>query len=181
MLGKDFGNWHVDEKVDNKGNWNCSCNLCGAKRKINGYHLRNGNYPKCTCIKAPRIVPNKEYGWWTPIKYEGNEMWTCRCRCGTIKQVRADGLASGRSQSCGCKPVERPGRRKPNTDLTGQTIGYWKVNKYIGGGLWDCTCECGTQRKIYTTDLVQGKTTSCGCKKCETHKQTMIDRYGVEN
>ena len=181
MLGKDFGNWHVDEKADNKGNWNCSCNICGAKRKINGYHLRNGNYPKCTCIKAPRIVPNKEYGWWTPIKYEGNEMWTCRCRCGTIRQVRADSLARGRSQSCGCKPVERPGRRKPNTDLTGQTIGYWKVNKYIGGGLWDCTCKCGTQRKISTTDLVQGKTTSCGCKKWEKHKQTMIDRYGVEN
>ena len=181
MLGKDFGNWHVDEKADSKGNWNCSCNICGAKRKINGYHLRNGTYPKCTCIKAPRIVPNKEYGWWTPIKYEGNEMWTCRCRCGTIKQVRADGLASGRSQSCGCKPVERPGRRKPNTDLTGQTIGYWKVNEYIGGGLWDCTCKCGTQRKISTTDLVQGKTTSCGCKKWEKHKQTMLDRYGVEN
>lgn len=47
--------------------------------------------------------------------------------------------------------------------------------------LWECTCKCGTHRKVSTTDLTQGKTTSCGCKKWETHRQTMIDRYGVEN
>lgn len=181
MLGLDFGNWHVDEKADEKGNWNCTCTICGEKRKINGYHLRKGSCPKCKAKNPPRIEAGKEYGWWTAVKYEGNELWTCRCRCGTVRQVRAEHLSSGRSKSCGCKPIERPSRRKPNVDLTNQTIGYWHVDGYAGGGLWECTCKCGTHRKVSTTDLTQGKTTSCGCKKWETHRQTMIDRYGVEN
>lgn len=181
MLGLDFGNWHVDEKADEKGNWNCTCAICGEKRKINGYHLRKGSYPKCKAKNPPRIEAGKEYGWWTAVKYEGNELWTCRCRCGTVRQVRADSLVRGRSKSCGCKPIERPSRRKPTVDLTNQTIGYWHVDEYAGGGLWECTCKCGTHRKVSTTDLTQGKTTSCGCKKWETHRQTMVDRYGVEN
>lgn len=181
MLGLDFGNWHVDEKADEKGNWNCTCTICGEKRKINGYHLRKGSYPKCKAKNPPRIEAGKEYGWWTAVKYEGNELWTCRCRCGTVRQVRAEHLSSGRSKSCGCKLIERPSRHKPTVDLTNQTIGYWHVDEYAGGGLWECTCKCGTHRKVSTTDLTQGKTTSCGCKKWKTHRQTMIDRYGVEN
>ena len=94
MLGLDFGNWHVDEKVDEKGNWNCTCTICGEKRKINGYHLRKGRYPKCKAKNPPRIEAGKEYGWWTAVKYEGNELWTCRCRCGTVRQVRAEHLSS---------------------------------------------------------------------------------------
>lgn len=34
-------------------------------------------------------------------------MWACRCACGTEKSIRADHLASGATQSCGCLWRER--------------------------------------------------------------------------
>lgn len=53
-------------------------------------------------------------------------------------------------------------------DLTGKRFGRWMVRG--GGGrrkdgtrLWDCICDCGTQRNIPTGKLNNGHTTSCGC------------------
>lgn len=36
-----------------------------------------------------------------------NHMWTCRCDCGTIKDIRSKSLKSGISQSCGCLQKEQ--------------------------------------------------------------------------
>jgi hypothetical protein len=32
-----------------------------------------------------------------------SKLWTCRCSCGTEKEVRQDNLLSGKSGSCGCR------------------------------------------------------------------------------
>jgi hypothetical protein len=33
--------------------------------------------------------------------------WSCRCSCGTVKSVRADGLKCGDYVSCGCKKIDQ--------------------------------------------------------------------------
>lgn len=54
-------------------------------------------------------------------------------------------------------------------DLIGKTFGELEVigeapakgrNTY-----WLCRCSCGTEKAISTSNLVQGSTKSCGCKK----------------
>jgi len=35
---------------------------------------------------------------------------------------------------------------------------------------WRCICDCGTTKLVRTSDLVQGKSTSCGCKRKENFK-----------
>jgi hypothetical protein len=48
-------------------------------------------------------------------------------------------------------------------DLTGESFGRWKVLSYAGSSHWNCRCNCGTHRRIFTGNLSSGKTRSCGC------------------
>ena len=54
-------------------------------------------------------------------------------------------------------------------DLTGKTFGNWTVlfrtqtnRKHT---IWRCQCECGTEKDVYATHLIQGK--SIRCLKCK--------------
>ena len=33
----------------------------------------------------------------------GGKYWLCQCDCGNIKEIRADHLKNGHTQSCGCQ------------------------------------------------------------------------------
>jgi hypothetical protein len=68
-------------------------------------------------------------------------------------------------------------RRAPYVrEITGETFGRWKVlarapnrqqprNRYVT--YWLCRCECGTEREVNMQNLVQGRSTSCGCRNRE--------------
>lgn len=48
-------------------------------------------------------------------------------------------------------------------DLTGQKFGRLTVVKYLGSSYWECRCDCGNVTKVFTGNLKQGTTKSCGC------------------
>ncbi len=52
-------------------------------------------------------------------------------------------------------------------DLTGTTIGRWKVVERVEsrGGIsrYLCTCECGNSRVVFANQLNNGNSRSCGC------------------
>lgn len=52
-------------------------------------------------------------------------------------------------------------------DLTGKKIGLWtvlsKAKTVSGRGMWNCVCECGTERAVLASSLINGRTKSCGC------------------
>jgi hypothetical protein len=55
-------------------------------------------------------------------------------------------------------------------DLSNRRINRWTVLKEAGRNkwgqaIWHCRCECGTERVVQSTALVQGHTNSCGCYK----------------
>lgn len=60
---------------------------------------------------------------------------------------------------------------KPTQDLTGKTFTRWFVDSYAGKkkngnsliDLWNCTCECGTQKVVDRRSLQTGMSRSCGC------------------
>lgn len=59
--------------------------------------------------------------------------------------------------------IERGYLMTKRIDLTGQKFGMWTVLEYLGNQYYLCRCQCGTERKIYSGNLRDGKTKSCGC------------------
>lgn len=90
--------------------------------------------------------------------------YTCRCECGTVKDVCGRSLEKGISLSCGCLRSEMTHDRA--RDLTGLRVGKLEVicrdeNRH---GYWICKCDCGSQTSVRGTSLThKNPTSSCGC------------------
>lgn len=107
---------------------------------------------------------------WEVIEQNGTKS-ICKCSCGVIKEVSSYDLISGRSKSCG--------HNKNKFDsLENKQFGEWTVVKYLGEHYYLCKCSCGKMKSIKRENLVRGKTMSCGCKRREKSKKTLLDRYG---
>lgn len=56
-------------------------------------------------------LSGKKFGKLSVIEFYGTKnkcsVWTCRCDCGTVKQVRGNLLTFGSVKSCGCTSVNR--------------------------------------------------------------------------
>lgn len=157
-----FGEWTALYYTQN-GFWYCRCS-CGIEREVDGMRLRNGSSTNCGHIRDKNNLidlTGKQFGEWNVLKHIKNDLWECKCSCGTIKSVRSTYLRSGASKSCGHKHSKL-------LDLSQQRFGKLVVNKYIKSeNKWECTCDCGNTTKVYSANLRSGDTTSCGC---EAHK-----------
>lgn len=59
--------------------------------------------------KCKHDLTDKVFGYWTVLGLSENQdntygdtRWTCKCRCGAIKDVLGNPLLRGDSKSCGC-------------------------------------------------------------------------------
>ena len=93
--------------------------------------------------------------------------WICKCDCGTVRSVSGARLRKGKSKSCGCY------QRDINfIDLEGEIFGRLYVldisDKTCSGHgratYWKCKCICGNFVNAPTSQLLNGDSTSCGCK-----------------
>lgn len=89
--------------------------------------------------------------------------WICKCDCGKTRWVSVGKLLNGSITSCGCSSS----RLK---NLEGKRFGKLVVTQEhsrsrSGGTRWKCLCDCGKEVMVYSTHLIQGNTTSCGCGK----------------
>ena len=93
--------------------------------------------------------------------------WICKCDCGTIRSVSGARLRKGKSKSCGCYQKDMN-----FIDLDGQIFGRLLVldisEKTCSGHgkstYWECKCICGNTVHAPTSQLLNGDSTSCGCK-----------------
>ncbi len=92
--------------------------------------------------------------------------WVCKCDCGSEVIVAGTHLKSGHTQSCGC--LEDENRRKAKfIDITGQRFGrlvaLCPVRHKQKHTKWTCECDCGKYAYVDISNLLGGKTLSCGC------------------
>lgn len=143
IQGQHFGHLIPQKIVGVKNKyaiWECLCDLCGGTRQVSVKLLKGGSATMCEkCIKEKRRellnkncynadaiafkdLTGKQFGFWTVLKkgeYKNNtQMWVCKCKCGTIKEVSPYHLIYGKSISCGCST---------SYNLIGKRIGMLKV------------------------------------------------------
>ena len=87
--------------------WKCLCS-CGKYTIVKADNLLSGNTKSCGHLNhLQEDLTGNTYGYWKVLKpaekIDHHFRWTCLCKCGNIKDVRADWLKKGCSQSCGCK------------------------------------------------------------------------------
>lgn len=119
----------------------------------------------------------------------GKQMFTCRCKCGNVKDIVGADLKSGQAKSCGCRIGTTASERAlaRAEDIAGREFADGAVtvigpsaNWYTKsrtddsrmGRLWLCRCECGNKFESPAHMLKSGQTTSCGCGITRNRKRT---------
>lgn len=109
LIGKKINEWTVLDVVSTD-KLLCRCS-CGKVKEVYKTHLVNDKSFSCGCRrrgydKDPLI--GKQFGEWTVIeKAREARMYTCKCSCGTVKDVIKTNLLRGFTTSCGCKRLEK--------------------------------------------------------------------------
>lgn len=106
--------------------------------------------------------------------------WYCRCDCGAGLVVLESDLLAGIVTAC--QKCEKKQLR--NADLTGRVFDRLTVigcgNDYVAPSgyhikRWRCQCECGNEFDVRASTLLNGRATSCGCRRKEIMAQLRFD------
>ena len=122
--------------------------------------------------KMPAAIDltGNKYGELTVIEmlrnYNNTHRTYCRCVNDNKEEivVRADALRSGATKTA--KGSQNKGRFK---DLTDKIFGRLLVKELTnkrgsnGAAIWRCGCLCGNECEALSSDLIRGRTVSCGC------------------
>lgn len=167
--GTYIGEWYVKEDLGN-GICICVCS-CGKVKEVRRGNLVSGSTSSCGhWHETYGDLTGKYFDEWYVDSKEGY-LYKCICSCGKIGYHSSTDLAQGKTKSCGHGYNEFK-------SLTGMQFGEWTVGEYLGNQTYRCECNCGTIRDIRRGDLLTERTRSCGCKKFEFIKDTLLEKYG---
>ena len=198
-IGNKYGKLTVLEKVPRPEGrpagayWLCQCE-CGNQKVIRGADLRAGSVNSCGCLYGKHSIVDetgKRYGKLTVISQTenrefGSVKWLCKCECGNYCEVAGDALRQGQTQSCGCL-IKEKSREANLKNIVGQKFGKLTVLEIDEATsikknrvFWKCKCDCGNITSIYSSNLINGITKSCGCIR-SSYGEEQIEKILIEN
>lgn len=184
--GMKFGHWTVI-KFSHKNKHRvayflCECD-CGTQRAVRGTALISGSSKACSRQCLNDIVGTK-VGKWTVLKRDKSRpgYYWCRCDCGTERSVIGNALRYHKSMSCGCGKNIVHGIKSETADKYRQYIGQrfgdlTIISSDDTNGTYFCKCKCGNEITAKWETVINGNTTSCGCKRQETLKENLMKKY----
>lgn len=125
-------------------------------------------------------LEGKEFGDLTvlhPAKHrdDKHKRWVCKCSCGKIAEVRTEYLINGHTTSCGHTKEKYFGQ----SNIVGKKFGRLTVISKSKAGKRMCRCDCGKVVGVYTGNLTNGNTMSCGCyQRDRASEASFIDLTG---
>ena len=219
FIGRRFSTFTVDSLCEEKNKWreymwNCVCDCVYVKQLPSSYikkgftvdcpvcGTKSSAYKQDVLLNKKSNFIDKRFGEWTVIGLGDTlssksgrfyQSWTCRCSCGTIKDVNEYSLSSGRSTSCGCKRIESvKAVVRDCDDLTGRVFTNLTVVERLpdkvypcsgSSQMYKCSCVCGKESIVARSMLVSGQTRSCGCLYMPQLEQDCIsffNEHGIE-
>lgn len=117
------------------------------------------------------IAPGTKFDKWTVIgPSQDPTRLTCRCECGTVRNVLKQTLINGQSKSCGGPKCRKKASIAPNTVFDQWTVlGPSQNEEKAKEGYYECRCSCGTITDVSKYVLLNGK--SKRCEKCRHKSQ----------
>ena len=174
-VGQKFGRLTVIQELGHDRIL-CECE-CGNVKELSKYTVVTRQTTKsCGCLadevkRTPKTnLVGQRFNDWVVLDELGNDKLLCRCSCGIEKVVTKSTVKDGRSKSCGHETNQFK-------DLTNQRFGSWVVMKELGHSRVQVQCDCGAIEVIQKARLLNGTSKSCGCKKTELMKSTLLSRY----
>lgn len=203
LTGKKYGKYTVEgpapDYISPAGNhysqvW-CRCE-CGTRKIVRTSSLKNGDAVSCGCTpprtlnltgqKFNRLFVEEMVGFQTNKNGSRSSMCRCLCDCGERVILRASDIKSGNTKSCGCLNKEIL-TQMWLIDLTGQRFGNCVVKcrykeNYVSpkgqeDAQWVCICDCGKEFIARGSNLRNGHTWCCGCKRKSSKAERVIEEY----
>lgn len=116
-------------------------------------------------------------------------IYKCKCKCGSIIEVRRQNLLKPGLHSCGCARKEIADKYL-SKNIDNQKFGRLTVihqNKEKTPRTVICKCDCGNYTQVSKTDLMSGHVYSCGCLKKQRISESntkdysgYVSKYGVQ-
>lgn len=167
--------------------WRCRCD-CGREVLVESRKLSSGAVRSCGCTPPDydgrKDLTGQRFGRLTVLGQSDhrtksrNALWRCQCDCGNEIETTKARLISGGAASCGC------GRKPPLKNWVGKRFGRAVVQEYAGKEnghqLWRCRCDCGQVFVANQSNLQDGQTVSCGCRRREQPGLHFVDGTLVE-
>lgn len=94
--------------------------------------------------------------------------YICKCDCGNICSVKGFKLRNGHTKSCGCiaKVYDFTDKSYIGKTYGGYTIiKYHSFNEETNKHYFLCKCMCGTEKIVDAYNLINEKSTNCGCAR----------------
>lgn len=198
--GTKFNMLTAIERVPNYKNkktyYKCLCE-CGNVKYISNDRI--GKTYSCGCQSIKGLHSRKDYtgqkfGKLTVLemmyRYKNRQTYAkCKCDCGNITIVFVGNIVSSKTKSCGCEEINSRFGRIHKKNLQGMKFGHLMAltstskrysNKCVG---WMCKCDCGNNVIVSSSNLLRGKTRSCGCNKTsklEEYVEELLSEYKIE-
>jgi hypothetical protein len=158
-------------KTKGKTYWLCLCE-CGNTRVASGDSLRRHLINVCNPrvhnnVHRQKDLTGQRFNHLTVIQTswkDGIRHIQARCDCGNLWEGTAANVVKGSTVSCGC----RRRRLKEYKDEPFGLLTVQKVWRERGRSYTQALCICGNLWQGRTSDLVTGKTKSCGCLRERT-------------
>lgn len=124
----------------------------------------------------------------TSITGKSKILFTCRCKCGNIKNINYYYVIHSITKSCGCYSHSDNTNKinKLKEDYIGKTINQLTIIDVIKQRgknnrseiMFVCKCTCGNIKNIRIAHVLNNKVYSCGCYNCSLYKsRKAIDWY----
>lgn len=182
----------IYENNNGRSRTKCLCKCDCGNTTVSSYDSLRRGKTSCGCDTKEKTVSKirkdytgKRFGRLVVNKMDYSHrpaLAECLCDCGNSTIVIATQLSNGRTKSCGCLQKDVASERNTkdwNGVVSDYGVSFIKKSRQNDKQQWLWICKCGICGKEFEelpAKIMNGHTTSCGCKKSSS-MELFIKQY----